>query len=133
MWRSAAGALATIIDVPPRSRLWYDDRDISFLQEDRDAAATILSTRVATVVSAVNGGFTPDSSVAAVENEDLSLLVHSGLVSVQLLPPGTEAEPDEPEPEPDDDDDDETPDPDSNGSGESGGRMTRFTPAIPAG
>lgn len=34
LWRKAAGALASIVPAPPGSRLWYDDRDISFLQED---------------------------------------------------------------------------------------------------
>jgi hypothetical protein len=33
-------------------------------------------------------GFTPESSVKAVLAEDFSILVHSGLVSVQLQPPG---------------------------------------------
>jgi phage portal protein BeeE len=106
MWRSAAGALESIIDVPVRSRLWYDDRHISFLQEDQQDAATIQSTKASTITSLISGGFTPESVVLAVENEDLTLLEHTGLVSVQLLPPGeTEGSEPAPEPEPDDDDD----------------------------
>ena len=96
-WHSACNALSSIIDVPNGSRLWYDARDISFLQEDEDAAAEIFSTKVSTVVGAVNGGFTAESAIAAVDNQDLTLLEHTGLVSVQMQPPGEGIDDDEPD------------------------------------
>ena len=36
-----------------------------------------------------DAGFTPESAIAAVQANDMSLLVHTGLFSVQLQPPGT--------------------------------------------
>jgi hypothetical protein len=52
-----------------------------------------------TVETLIRSGYEANSVVAAVENDDLSLLTHTGLFSVQLQPPGT-TEP-EPGPEPD--------------------------------
>lgn len=92
MWRSAAGALSTIIDVPARSRLWYDDRDVAFLREDRKDAAEIFRIQSEAINSAVREGFTAESAVAAVVAEDATLFEHTGLVSVQLQPPGVTAE-----------------------------------------
>jgi phage portal protein BeeE len=87
-WRSACAALATIVEVPPMAELWYDDRDIAFLREDQKDAAEIQQVKASTINSFITSGFTPESAVAAVDNDDRSLLVHSGLVSVQLQPPG---------------------------------------------
>jgi phage portal protein BeeE len=97
-WRQAAGALATI--VPSKgadTRLWYDARDVPFLQEDVKDEADIQQVQASTIGGLVREGFTPASAVVAVLNGDMSLLEHTGLVSVQLLPPGSapdlEAEP----------------------------------------
>lgn len=87
-WRSACAALATITEVPDGAELWYDDRDIAFLREDMKDAATIQQTNAATINTLITAGFTPESAVAAVTNGDMTLLVHSGMVSVQLQPPG---------------------------------------------
>jgi hypothetical protein len=38
----------------------------------------------------VDGGFDPQSVIDAVTTGDMSLLVHSGNLSVQLQPPATE-------------------------------------------
>jgi phage portal protein BeeE len=90
LWRSACGALQTIIK-PPGSdaRLWYDDRDVSFLQEDVKDAADIKSTEANTMESLIRAGFDPETAVAAIRTGDWGLLSHTGLVSVQLQPPGT--------------------------------------------
>ena len=87
-WRSACAALATITEVPDGAELWYDDRDISFLREDQKDAAEIQSTRAGTINTYITAGFTAESAVAAVVNDDETQLVHSGMVSVQLQPPG---------------------------------------------
>jgi phage portal protein BeeE len=89
LWRSFAGALASIIDVPADAELWYDDGDISFLQEDVKDAADIIQVKVATIGQATRDGFTAESAKAAVISGDLSQLKHTGLFSVQLQPPGT--------------------------------------------
>lgn len=91
LWRSAAGALQTLLPVPSGgNRLWFDDRDIPFCQEDVLDAAEIESRRASTVESYVRAGFKPESAVEAVRTGDMSLLEHTGLYSVQLQPPGTQ-------------------------------------------
>jgi HK97 family phage portal protein len=101
-WRSVAGSLETIFPPPDGFDLWYDDRDIPFLQQDALDAAKIRQTNLLSIESAVRSGFKPESAVAAVETDDLTKLEWSGLTSVQLLPPGTTDTPD-------DDSDDEEP------------------------
>lgn len=87
-WRSACAALSNITEVPDGAELWYDDRDIAFLREDQKDAAEIASMRASTINVYITAGFTPESSVSAVDADDVTLLVHSGMVSVQLQPPG---------------------------------------------
>lgn len=88
LWRTAAASLSKLVTVPADSRLWYDARDVEFLKEDRDAAATILQTSASTISALVNAGFLPDSVITAVETGDLTRLEHSGLYSVQLQAAG---------------------------------------------
>jgi HK97 family phage portal protein len=88
LWRNFSGSIANILKVPNNAELWYDIRDISALQDDKKDAALIKQTEAATVSSYISAGFKPDSVIAAIQASDLSLLVHSGLVSVQLLRPG---------------------------------------------
>jgi HK97 family phage portal protein len=89
LYRSAAAALETIVKPPGRdSKLWYDDSQVAFFREDRGDAATIQSTQAQTIKAYIDAGFEPASVIAAVEAEDRSLLVHSGLYSVQLQAPG---------------------------------------------
>ncbi len=119
-WRSACQALEPIITPRPRrrARLWYDDRDISFLQEDLKDAAEIQGVRVATITKAIRDGFTAESAKAAVINDDLSLLEHSGFLSVQLQPdtPDEIDDGEQPAVGAGDQDDDEEPVASSNGS-----------------
>ncbi|HUB99106.1 MAG TPA: phage portal protein [Solirubrobacterales bacterium] len=90
LWRKMAGAFATVVDTPTAAELWFDDRDIAFLQEDLKDEAEIQHKEAITIRQYVDAGFTPESAVAAVESGDLSRLVHTGLFSVQLQPPGTQ-------------------------------------------
>jgi hypothetical protein len=113
LWRNAAGSLASIIQVPGGAELWYDDRDISFLKEDVADVATIQQTQSQTVVAYVNSGFTPESAVKAVAANDVTALVHTGMLSVQLQDPT--AEPPETDPADTGEDTGETM-PSSNGS-----------------
>jgi phage portal protein BeeE len=87
-WKSAFGALERIVPPPNGAQLWYYDRGIAFLREDEKDAAEIELTKSSTVAQYVREGFTPESAVAAVEAQDITLLVHTGLVSVQLQKPG---------------------------------------------
>jgi phage portal protein BeeE len=91
LWRSMSGALATIVKREPAARLWTDQRDIPFLQEDVADEANIQQVRAIAIRQLVEAGFEPDSVVAAIESDDYSLLIHSGWYSIQLQAPGTVA------------------------------------------
>lgn len=89
LWRSFAGAMQSLLPIPPATRLWYDDRDVAFLREDIADQAEILSANAKTVLTLVQGGWEPDAAVQVVLSSDLSQLIgqHTGLTSVQLVPP----------------------------------------------
>jgi phage portal protein BeeE len=89
LWQRAAAAFATVIDVPRGSELWYDADDIPFLQEDAKDAAEIFQIQASTVANLVKEGVKFDTAKAATAARDVTLLDHTGLVSVQLQPPGT--------------------------------------------
>lgn len=88
LWRSAMGALSTLVNTPGGARLWYDDRDVMFLQEDVKDTAAIRANDANTIHTLISAGYFPDSVVEAVSTGDYSLLKHTGLVSVQLQKPG---------------------------------------------
>lgn len=92
-WRNFFSSMETLVPPPPGSRLWYDDKDIPFLREDSKDAAEIQQIKSATIRQLVDAGYVPETVVAAVDAEDMTLLKHSGLYSVQLQPPGTTAKP----------------------------------------
>lgn len=93
LWRNMAGSLAAIVPPPPASELWYDDRDIPALADDAKDAAEIQQIEASSMSTLINAGFEPDTVIDAVTAGDLTRLVHTGLVSVQLQPPGTVAKP----------------------------------------
>lgn len=88
-WQNLAGSLAPLVPPPTGSRLWYDARDIPFLTEDLTDRAEIQFRQAQTIRALTDAGYTAESVVAAVMAEDMSLLRHSGLFSVQLQPPGS--------------------------------------------
>lgn len=93
LWQSLAASLAKLIITPAGARLWYDTTTIPALLEDAKDRATAMQTAAAAVASFIQAGFEPDSAVAAVMANDMSLLKHSGLVSVQLYKAEAKAEP----------------------------------------
>lgn len=99
LWQNLSGSVEHILPSPgPGTRLWYDATDVPFLREDEKDAAEIQQIKATTVNSYITAGYEPDSVVAAVESNDLGLLVHSGLYSVQLQQPGQETAPPQPAP-----------------------------------
>lgn len=82
-------ALAPLVRVPPDAELWFDTTDMPLLREDAKDAAEIEGMKADTITKYVREGFTADSAIAAVRGQDVSLLVHTNLVSVQLQQPGT--------------------------------------------
>jgi len=92
-----AASLESILTVPRSQRtgqqdaeLWFDTSDMPILREDAKAAAEITEIQARTITGLVKDGFTSDSSKAAVIGQDMSQLVHTGLVSVQLQQPGAQ-------------------------------------------
>jgi len=81
-----AASLAPLVDVPADAELWTDTGDMPILREDAKDAAEIEQVKAATIVSLVSGGgFTHESSIAAVQGQNMSLLKPiPGWISVQL-------------------------------------------------
>lgn len=90
LWRNAAGSLATIVKSPdPASRLWCDTRDVSFLREDQLDQSDIQSKQAVAIRQLVEAGYEPSSVIAAISANDLTLLKHTGLFSIQLQEAGS--------------------------------------------
>lgn len=88
LWRMACAAIETVVP-PPNSgaRLWYDDRDVAFLQADATDAADVRQKDASTILSLVNSGFDPESVKQAVTTNDFTQLeAIPDLTSVQLQP-----------------------------------------------
>jgi hypothetical protein len=82
-------ALESIIPPPDGGvELAHDPAMVLFLQEDQRDAAEILSTNAVALRQLVEAGYDPASAVQAVKTGDVTKLVHTGNVSVQLQPPG---------------------------------------------
>jgi hypothetical protein len=93
LWGNFCGSMETLVPPPKGSQLWIDGSTIPFLREDRKDAAEIQQIKAATIVQYVREGFTADSAKAAVDGEDVTLLEHTGRVSVQLQEPGIKPDP----------------------------------------
>jgi HK97 family phage portal protein len=89
LWRNLAGSLETIVPAPSNSRLWYDDRDIPALIEDKKDLADVQLQQASSIRQLMDTGFLAESVIAAVTANDMTLLKHSGLFSVQLQAPGS--------------------------------------------
>jgi hypothetical protein len=89
-----SASLEAVLRAPaPNARLWWDMRDVPFFRQDAKDEAEIHSMEASTMRTLVDGGFDPASVIAAIKNQDMSLIQHTGNLSVQLQPPGT-ADPD---------------------------------------
>lgn len=82
-------AFSALVPPPSGARLWYDDSGVAFFQEDVTDEANIRQLNATTIKTLIDAGYEPASVVVAVTTGDLTVLKHTGLVSVQLLPPGT--------------------------------------------
>lgn len=90
-------ALEAIVPPPADgSELSYDQARILFLQEDQKDDADIKQTNAVALRQLVEAGYEPGSARDYIATGDLSKLVHTGNVSVQLQPPGSGATTGEP-------------------------------------
>ena len=90
-WRSACAALSKLLSVPTGARLWYDTTDIAALREGEQERAATMSTLSSAASTLLMAGYTAESITSALTANDLTLLQHTGLLSVQLQKPGTGA------------------------------------------
>ena len=90
LWSNAAASLQPLLTTPAGASLWYDSR-VPFMREDAGDLADIQTKQAVTLATLVRDGWTPESVVNAVKNNDWGLLVHTGLLSVQLQEPGIAA------------------------------------------
>jgi hypothetical protein len=94
LWRNASGSLETLVRPPnAASRLWYDDRDIQALAEDKKDLAEVRQLEAQQIGRLLDAGFKAESVVDATMTGDWSQLQHSGLFSVQLQPPQPDGPP----------------------------------------
>jgi hypothetical protein len=89
LWESCASSFAPLVAPQRQARLIVDTRYIPFLREDAKDAAEIQATQANTIHTYIAAGFEPSSVVASVDANDRSLLLHTGLYSVQLQPAGS--------------------------------------------
>lgn len=89
LWRMLAGSFQTLVKPPKASaELMCDSRGVAMTREDQKDAAEIQHVAAQTITLYVREGYTPESAQLAYEANDRSLLVHTGLTSVQLQAPG---------------------------------------------
>lgn len=88
-WQSACAALAKLVEAPAGSRLWYSTENVPALQEAETARAEAAHVNAQALSVLITAGYDPASAQSAIAAGDVNLLVHSGLVSVQLQQPGS--------------------------------------------
>jgi phage portal protein BeeE len=89
LWKKVAPSLEVLLSPPgDGSELTVDPRDIPFLREDSDQQAAIRSQDASTMVALGNAGWEPESIKLFMATSDVSRLVHTGRMSVQLQAPG---------------------------------------------
>ena len=84
LWDHAAATLDTLVPVPQGWNLTYRTDHIPALQSDQKQDAEIREINANTIRELTDAGFTPESVIEAVTQDDFSLLEHSGLVSDTL-------------------------------------------------
>lgn len=90
MWGSLCASYQALVPEVNGAELWYDDRDVSFLRQDRQAQADLQLSQAQSANTLIMAGFTPESVAAFFLAEgDWTVLKHSGLTSVQMQAPGS--------------------------------------------
>jgi hypothetical protein len=87
LWMNAAGSLENVLNRPPGARLWFDP-NVPFMRDDATDIAAIQEQQARVINMLVMQGFEPDSVVQSIVHNDFKRLKHTGMLSVQLQPPG---------------------------------------------
>ena len=79
-----------LVAVPEGATLWYDTTDISALREGEQERAATMQTLASAASTLLMAGYEAESITAAPSASEMTRLRHTGLLSVQLQPPGTQ-------------------------------------------
>ena len=88
LWSCAAETFSRAVNVPGGSELYVETAHISALQADALDDAQVVAAQANTMRTLWDGGADPASAISAVTAGDLTKVVHSGNLSVQLVPGG---------------------------------------------
>jgi hypothetical protein len=88
LWATVAETFGPAIAVPSGSELYVETAHISALQADALDDAQVVAAQANTMRTLWDGGADPASAISAVTAGDLTKVVHSGNLSVQLVPGG---------------------------------------------
>lgn len=91
LFEEAASSLEILINRPPDADLVVDSRHIPFLQDDQKDQSEIQANQAAALRQLSDGGWQPDAAVQFVMTNDPKKLLgnHTGLLPVQVQPPGS--------------------------------------------
>jgi phage portal protein BeeE len=96
-WRSACAALQKLVVVPAGAQLWFDTSDVSALRQGEKDSADTMVQLAAAYNQFFMAGCEPNSITRALAAGDVTLLIHTGLTSVQAQgKPPTPAAPEPP-------------------------------------
>jgi hypothetical protein len=88
--QNLCAALEAIMQPAADAELWYDPSEVLFLQEDQKDSAEIMSTNMQAARAGTEAGYKPETVIEAIASGDIKKLVHTGVFSVQLQPPGAD-------------------------------------------
>lgn len=85
LWRNAAGSLESLLTLPDASsRLWYDARDVTLLQNSEKDTAAVQVQKATAAKQLLDAGYEPESVTEYLDTDDLTVLKHSGRPTVQV-------------------------------------------------
>lgn len=90
LWRGACSVLSKFVTVRDGAELWFDTRDIPALRDAEHARQQGNAQLSIAAMNLVNAGYDPETVISALVSGDMTLLKHTGLISVQLLKPNTQ-------------------------------------------
>lgn len=92
-WESVCAALSKLVNVPAGARLWFDVTGVAALRQGEKERADTMAVNASAASTLIQAGYEAASVTAAITSGDMSLLKHTGLVSVQMQAPGTGTSP----------------------------------------
>lgn len=89
LWRSICQTLDQLVTAPSGARLWFDEAGIAALRQGEKDQADTMYVLAQAAQALIVAGYTPESVGASLSAGDITILKHTGLVSVQMQTPGS--------------------------------------------